>query len=248
MRMGSFKKKTLMFLVLMISVMIALQGCGKEELPDTVRWFNASCAIMTEINGWDYNIFAGLKPSDSNQQVEREALEEWWGVTDRETADEVLCWVLEEGHRSSFKEDVLYLEEIGLSDIDEQIRATFIFQNFDVTEEDAKFYAGIYDMYEEYGEEAMDAWDYCHGMNLISFYYLAGYYTEEEALDRSLEVAQKLQPLYDSWDSMIDSYLRGYEYWSANSSEERRSIYENLLTREDNPYAVDYHAFLEKTW
>ena len=36
-------------------------------------------------------------------------------------------------------------------------------------------------------------------MNLMSFYYLAGYYTEQEALDKSLEIARTMQPLFESW-------------------------------------------------
>lgn len=241
------KKRRLFWAVMAIGVMI-LQGCGQKEQPDTIRWINAASAIMTQINGWDYNIYAGLKPSAASRRMEREFLEQWWNVTNRETAEETLRWVLEEGHRASFIEDVLYLDEVGLGDIDEQVRAAYILQNFDMTKEDAEFYANIYGMYEMYGEGAMDAWDYCHALNLLSFYYLADYYTQEEALDYSLEIALRLQPLYDSWDDMIEGYLRGYEYWSAQDSQERREIYESLLEEEDNPYAVNYHAVLEKSW
>ena len=46
----------------------------------------------------------------------------------------------------------------------------------------------------------------------------------------------------------MDSYLRGYEYWNGESSDERRSVYEDIKTREDNPYAVDYNLALTKTW
>ncbi len=82
----------------------------------------------------------------------------------------------------------------------------------------------------------------------MSFYYLAGYYTEEEALDKSLEIAQTLQPLFTSWDDLIASYMRGYEYWAEESSADRQAVYEDLKTRSDNPYTVDYNTTLEKTW
>ena len=196
----------------------------------------------------DYNIYAGLKPSAASQRLERASLEENWGVTDRKTADETLEWVLTQGHREAFREDIEYLSEIGLGELDQDAREEFILENFDVTQEDAAYYTDVYRMYEEHGEQAVDAWDYCRGLNLLSFYYLAGFYTEEEALDRSLEIAGEVQPLFDSWDDMVECYLRGYEYWAAQSSDERRGIYEDLLSREDNPYAVDYHTALEKTW
>lgn len=85
-------------------------------------------------------------------------------------------------------------------------------------------------------------------MNLMSFYYLAGYYTEQEALDKSLEIATAMQPLFESWDDLMDSYMRGYEYWAEESADERRAVYEDLKTRDDSPYTVDFKTELVKTW
>ena len=62
------------------------------------------------------------------------------------------------------------------------------------------------------------------------------------------ESAQIMQPLFTSWDELMDSYLCGYEYWSEESSEERRAVYEDLKGREDSPYKIDYNLVLEKTW
>lgn len=218
------------------------------ELTDTVRWFNASYAILTELNGWDYNRFAGLAANDDAKALEQQSLDEWWGVTDRASADETLEWALTEGHRAGFADNMSYLQENGMGDVAEADRAAFVLEYFDVTEEEAQVLADEYAMYEEFGPNAIDGWDYCRAMNLVSFYYLAGYYTEQEALDKSLEIAQTMQPLFGSWDELADSYLRGYEYWAEESSDERRAIYEDLKSRADNPYAVDYNTSLEKTW
>ena len=82
----------------------------------------------------------------------------------------------------------------------------------------------------------------------MSFYYLAGYYSENEALDKSLEIAQTVQPLFGSWDDLVASYMRGYEYWAGESSAERQAVYEDIRSREDSPYQVDFKMQLEKTW
>lgn len=218
------------------------------EITDTVRWFNASYAVLTELNGWDYNRFAGLPANEEAKALEQQSLDEWWGVTDRASADETLDWALTEGHRYGFADNMSYLEENGMGDVAEADRAAFVLEYFDVTEEEAQVLVDEYAMYEEFGPTAIDGWDYCRAMNLVSFYYLAGYYTEQEALDKSLEIAQTMQPLFTSWDELVDSYLRGYEYWAEESSDERRAIYEDLKSRADNPYAVDYNTSLEKTW
>ena len=218
------------------------------ELTDTIRWFNASYAVLTDLNGWDYNRFAGLAVNDDVMAMEQKSLEEWWSVTDRATADSTLDWILTEGHRATFAEDMAYLEEAGIRDIAPQERSAFLLDQFEMTEDEAQNYAEMFGFYEQYGPDAIAGWDYCRAMNLMSFYYLAGYYTEQEALDTSLEIARTMQPLFESWDDLMSSYMRGYEYWAEESADERRALYEDLKTRQDNPYSVDFKMQLEKTW
>ena len=218
------------------------------ELTDTIRWFNASYAVLTDLNGWDYNRFAGLAANDDVMAMEQKSLEEWWSVTDRATADSTLDWFLTEGHRATFAEDMAYLEEAGIRDIAPQERSAFLLDQFEMTEDEAQNYAEMFGFYEQYGPDAIAGWDYCRAMNLMSFYYLAGYYTEQEALDTSLEIARTMQPLFESWDDLMSSYMRGYEYWAEESADERRALYEDLKTRQDNPYSVDFKMQLEKTW
>ena len=54
--------------------------------------------------------------------------------------------------------------------------------------------------------------------------------------------------LYEQYGEMMDSYLRGYEYWAEESSDERRDVYEDLKSSSDNPFALDWNTTLEKTW
>lgn len=218
------------------------------EITDTIRWFNASYAILTELNGLDYNRFGGLPANEESKELEQQSLAEWWDVTDRASADENLEWILTEGQRIAFAESGQILEDIGLVDVPEEERTAFVMENFGVSSDEANIYLSDYEIYAQYGKDAINGWDYCRAMNLMSFYYLAGYYSEQEALDKSLEIAQTIQPLFESWDEFMDSYLRGYEYWAEESSDERRAIYEDLKTREDNPFQLDFKTELIKTW
>lgn len=218
------------------------------EITDTVQWFNASYAVLTAVNGWDPNRFAGLPANDQSMELEKQMLDEWWGVTDRASADENLDWILSEGHRTGFAEDMGALADAGMADVAEGERVDFVKANFDVVDEEAESYANGFALYERFGENALAGWDYCRALSLMGYYYIAGYYTEEEALDKSLEIAQTLQPLFTSWDELMDSYLGGYEYWAGESAEERRGIYEELKSQADGPYRVDYGVTLEKTW
>lgn len=218
-----------------------------EGETDTVQWFNATYAILTYLNGQDYNVFGGSEPSMIMEAQYQSMLDSSWGVTDRTSADETLDWILTEGHRDDFMITGELLSQI-VEECGEEELVNFLIQEFEETPEEAQLDAATYNMYKEYGETAIDGWDYSRALSLMSFYYMAGYYTKEEALDKSLEIAKTLQPLYSSWDELVDSYLRGYEYWNESDSSERREVYEELLAADDNPFRVDYNVTLEKTW
>ncbi len=218
------------------------------EMTDTIRWFNASYAVLMKINGQDYNRFAGSAANDDAKTLWQDSLNQSWGVTDRASADETIDTLLSEGQRTGFAENGEYLQQCGLGDVAEEERVSFVVENFGVSEDEAKGFVDSYAMYEQYGANAIDGWDYCRAMSLMSMYYLADYYTEQEALDKSLEIAQIIQKTFGSWDEMMDSYLRGYEYWAEESSDERRGIYEEIKAASDSPYQLDFKMSLEKTW
>ncbi|MBR6771483.1 MAG: DUF1266 domain-containing protein [Lachnospiraceae bacterium] len=94
--------------------------------------------------------------------------------------------VLNEGHRTQFVQDMAYLQEAGMSE--EENQESFLLENFTVASDEVQALISWYDMYEQFGENAIDSWNYCSALNLVSFYYLAGYYSEEEALDKPLEI------------------------------------------------------------
>ncbi|MCI8606155.1 MAG: DUF1266 domain-containing protein [Hungatella sp.] len=218
------------------------------QVSDTVKWFNASYAVLTKLNGWNYNLFGGLAVNDDNKAVVQEMLKSWWDVSDRASADETLDWILTEGHRTGFVEEMKDLQSEGVGDKSPEERAAAILGVYEMDEATAEIYARCYGAYETMGEKAIDGWDYCRALNLLGYYYTAGYYTDVEALDKSLEIAQKVQEEFGSWDELIDSYMVGYEYWGEETSDERRAVYEELKGAQDNPYAVDFKMTLEKTW
>lgn len=215
---------------------------------DTVQWFNNTCAVLTAVNGWDYTIFGGMTAGEGSKNIVQNLLSEWWEVTDRASADETMDWLLEEGHRVSFAEEMEYLAEAGVADAPAQERADVILANFEVDAEEADNYADWFTFYEQYGPDAMAGWDYSRAMSLLGYYYLAGYYTQEEALDKSLETAETIQETFDSWDDFMESYFIGYEYWAGESSDERREIYEEIKASSDDPFRLDWNMTFEKSW
>lgn len=218
------------------------------ETTDTILWINGTYAVLTAVNSQDYTVFGTMPANDETMASQQSMLSEWWDITDRASADETLDWLMNEGHRADFVEEMEMLTEVGLADLSAEERAGFLLDNYDFTEEEAQQYAQLYNGYEEKGEDVISGWDYSRMASVLSSCYIAGYYTETEALDKALEAAKIIQQKFDSWDSFIDSYMLGYEYWAGESSEERRGIYEDLKAAPDSPYNLDWNMTLEKNW
>lgn len=218
------------------------------ETTDTILWINGTYAVLTAVNSQDYTVFGTMPANDETMASQQAMLSEWWDITDRASADETLDWLMNEGHRADFVEEMEMLTEVGLADLSAEERAGFLSDNYDFTEEEAQQYAQLYNSYEENGMNVMSGWDYSRMASVLSSCYIAGYYTETEALDKALEAAKVIQQNFDSWDSFIESYMVGYEYWAGESSEERRGIYEDLKAAPDSPYSLDWNMTLEKSW
>ena len=179
------------------------------------------------------------------------ALQSSWDVTDKASADETLKWLLEEGHNSDL------LKSYADYELDSYTREELIevLEESQITGMDAVIILLEYDAVKKFGDKAILAWDLSRAMQLSAWYYLAGYYTYEEAMDQSLEIAQLLQKTYTSWDEMIESYMYGFQYWNeddisdtSSDSYERKQMYEQLKTKEGSPYQLDWNITLTKEW
>ncbi len=220
-----------------------------SEMTDTLRWFNAAYAVLIDLNGRDFNLFGGMPANDDSKTIMQAGLVDSWGVEDRASADENIDWILSEGHRVDFAENMKALEDAGVTaDTSTEDLVALLKDEYDFEDETANSFARAFGVYTEHGADAIAAWDYSRAMYLLSAYYHAGYYTEQEALDKSLEVAQTIQSMYESWDDFMDSYLWGYDYWAEEESTERREIYNKLKAQSDSPFRFDFKMNLEKTW
>ena len=248
------KMKLTKLSVMILAALILLAGCGKgkkEPLSDTLRWFNATYAVITNLNGGNVENVAGFKPGTKIEMTMKSVLSRDWEVTDRASLEETIEWLLAEGHN----QDALdYLEDSGADGMGrEELLMAMEESEFD--SEEKVTLLSIYDAEAAYGEQAVAGWDYSRAMSLIGWGYLAGYYTYEEAMDKSLETARMIQTAFDSWDAFMNSYFLGYSYWSGNDPEdtssqayERRKLYEELKAEKNGIYSVDWNTSLTKEW
>src|SRR6266849_4791686 len=167
---------------------------------------------------------------DRKQQL----LREWWGVTDRETLLTALGWIDEEGHRREFDRVARYVatlnpEEFGKvrDSLKDNARAR---QEFEVA---LAHHARL-------GDRSLVGWDYSRYITLCRWGYLVGYLTEDEAWDRIMPAARRIQATFDSWKDLGENYLIGREVWSQEETERNgllyRQVYQHLLDDPASPW------------
>ena len=224
---------------------VGIQNAKVEAAQEEViQWFNNCYAILTKSNLNDIHQFGGEDKGSYGQARVTNGLESSWGITDRVSADETIQWLLAEGHRYSWAEEMEVLKYIG---IDYMTDAEIIES---LGEADGQLMIDMRNAYNAHGINGISAWDYSRAMQLAGWCYVADYYTYEEALNKSLEIAMITQSQFGSWDEFAESYLRGYEYWSGSPANynARRKIYEGIKSSADNVYKLEWNIELKKTW
>ncbi|MCM1185798.1 MAG: DUF1266 domain-containing protein [Lachnoclostridium sp.] len=229
-------------------------GNGIEELPDTVLWFNATYAPLTYNNGGEWRIVGGEEITEDYQVLVQNSLRSSWSIRDRETALETVEQLQKEGHRKVYRECLEELEKQDMLSMTEEEFAQAL-ENSGIKENLFR-YVIVYALYQGgEDEEAIAAWDLCRVNQLYADFYVCGYMSYEEAMEKSLENSLKLQKKYDSWEELVNSYMLGYQFWQSDPGFTENSptmmryqCYEMLNKMEDGPYSLDWNMRLKKSW
>ena len=216
--------------------MIVETPASREQVE---QWFYASYAVIANVNEWNAEYFEdayGMYMSEAQSRLKKA-----WGVTDPASAHAMVDELINGLHRVSYQETMELCQQYGYMDLSQKELAAKLRGD-----------SVLYDMimaYKTNGPGAIDAWDYCRAMQVLRECQLAEYYSKPDTLDKMLEVATIMQNRFSSWDEMMESYLRGYEYWMGDASayKERKDLYESLKAH-TSFYQVDWYSKLEKKW
>ena len=240
-----------------IGLQILERAPGQGETKDFI---NGMTAVLDSVNGANLReTFKMLVDLDTDaSQLEtlssqaRQSLSASWGVENSSDLMEMADWLIYEGHN----QDAWYLlrEYDGLYETDHDAFDAKLKEQ-DLDEETYISLLAAYDAWFAYGDGGIAAWDLSRVGTIMGFGYVSGYCTYEEAMDKTLEAAEKAQELYDSWEDFNQSYLYGYSYWAeeslddpASSAAERAALVNSLASQANGPFSVNWNTDLEKEW
>ena len=186
--------------------------------------------------------------------VIKSVMERDWGIRDRQSAQAMISWLEEEGHNQAL---LKYYEEhnLGQYETDVDLNASWDSGQGEISDGEAARQMAAYMGYRTYGAYAASGWDYSRALMLLGQCYVGGYYTYEEAMDKSLELGKELQSMFTSWEDFMQSYMYGFVYWSKSDPTKpqsefqyRAGIYQYLNSLEDGPFKMDWNMELKKEW
>lgn len=165
--------------------------------------------------------------------------------------DETIEWLLTEGQNADALETLETPDVNGMSRDD--LKQALLRSGY--TPEEQPIMLSAFDAQAAFGDKAVLRWDLSCAMSMFGWGYLAGFYTYQAAMDKSLEVAQTIQQSFGSRDDFFNSYLPGYSDWSGEdpvnqttSAYKRKQMYDEMKAEEHGPFSVDFTAALQKEW
>lgn len=170
---------------------LRLPALSTEQL-----WAIAAGANLAKLNWSSLRSLATRKLPSTNRHILRNS----WSVTDAASLRSTMAWLVQEGHRTAFRETYLALSSGNGHRLPgggaEEPVVRFILAN-----------------YPRFKNGDLLAWDLGRLINVARFGFSAGYLPEGEAWEVILTAASHLLAEYASWDELSDNYLLGFSYW-----------------------------------
>lgn len=212
------------------------QGKNEQPVAGPKGWALGASAVLIECNFDRHNYLSTRPLTRINILKKREIVKEWWGFDDYDSLIGGLNWLIEEGHRKSFEQRGQYMQSLSEDDY-QQLLKTYsskpeMTQEFKITRQ----------YYEQLGEKSILGWDLSRYICLCRWGYLCGYMSEEEAWEKIMPVARRLQKTFDSWADLGQNYLIGRQFWSHKESQEGErafnDAYQRLMEMKLSPWNI----------
>lgn len=129
-----------------------------------------------------------LYPNHAKRCLSR-YLSEGWEVENRRQTEDLLAWLLEEGHEAEFQ-----ARRAGARTSSHPARDAFVADQPDLS--------------------TIRAWDLSRLASVARWSYGMGYLKEDETWSWLFRAARAAQAEFGSWEDFVANYQAGFEYWA----------------------------------
>ena len=167
----------------------------------------------------------------------REMLEEWWEVTDGESARETIAWLLDEGQHAASDPALQEIRRRGLEAITEEEKAdedNKIGDAFTI----AEFVMGVNETTEEDLPETVLGWDLVRAVNMARWAFQCNYIDEDEMWKHIQIAVDRAKHTFTSWEEYGNSFDVGRGIWRGDTDdyETADEVVQALLHKNGSPW------------
>jgi hypothetical protein len=188
-------------------------------------WAIGCSGVLIERNHDRMDTLATCKITETSVNSLRGLLDEWWGIKTKKELIDILSWLETEGHRKSFERVAETVVDLN----DEQFNAIVAAGGDDKQKIQKLLVARKFSG--QLGKKSILGWDFTRYVALCRWGYTMGLLSEQEAWEKIMPVARKLQSTFDSWEDLGCNYLIGRQFWSYKETAADSSLYEDAVQR-----------------
>ncbi|MDR1149430.1 MAG: DUF1266 domain-containing protein, partial [Spirochaetaceae bacterium] len=201
------------------------------QLTKQQAWAIALTGMLTEQNWDNYSTLGFNDINQRNKQRYNNLLVNDWNIHNREELLITIGQLEKNGHAEylkNIKQIVESEEDCSIVTINNKYHLNAREYNY------LKFIAANWNIYKN---RDIMAWDLGRIIALCRWGYVCEYLDEEEAWEKVMYYAKKIQPLYTSWEEYGTDYLFGRIFWAAGSGDDvsilprTEQIYRYLISK-----------------
>ncbi len=228
----------LLALILTVAAACAQQPLTSQELAK--RHFLLSFSgVLCASNHSPFNkLEVGNMANRFVVQRVKDQLDEWWGITDRDSFLDCVMSLVKQGHRKSYEEQAMMIKTMTSMDF------TSAMKQYSGKEDIMYRIYLAYNYNNMFTNDMLLSWDLTRVVYLVRNAYTAGYIAESEAwrILEGLELDKKMKANYKSWEETGSHYVIGRNYWSltqTKSSGDNIDLAATILSEmRDSPWNV----------
>jgi hypothetical protein len=206
-----------------------------SELTRRQLWAISLTGIMTEINKSNRNTLNAGQMNEKNTESWLETLRRDWGINNREELLQTLDKTENNGHAAALK----FIQQIVRETINERgqdFSIINIYNKHQLSSRQYNYLKFTVLNWNRFNNRTILAWDLGRNISLCRWGYDTGFLTEDEAWEKIMYYAKKIQLFYNSWEEYGYDYYMGRVFWASGFGDDityllqTDPVYKKLMT------------------
>ena len=223
---------------------------SKNILPREKLWALALTGFLTINNSDQHDLLGFNDVNENNRRIYLELLRRDWGVNNREELLNTIRNTENNGHAAALRNIKNIIQKRMDTGGDFSINSIYYEYNLNSRNYNyLKFVAANWNIYRN---RTILGWDLGRIIALCRWGYSVGFLTEEEAWEKIMNYAKKIQPMYQSWDDFGYDYYMGRVFWASGFGDDINyliqtdRLYRNLLGEQGYWTRFEWNINLEE--